>query len=84
MCVCVCVCARIYTLDRTKSEWADYAVQAWSGNLPGTNQLTRNSSGKPRPQSFQLADPLLTDSGLKCGISVRELIPTWKISASEE
>ena len=24
-----------YTLDPTKSEWADYAVQAWCGNLAG-------------------------------------------------
>ena len=33
-----------YTLDPTKSEWADYAaVQAWCGNLSG-NELTRNLS----------------------------------------
>ena len=32
-----------YTLDPTKSEWADYAaVHAWCGNLSG-NELTRNS-----------------------------------------
>ena len=51
-----------YTLDPMKSEWADYAVQAWSGNT--------------RPQSSQLAEPLWTDPGLKSGISVRELIST--------
>ena len=34
-----------YTLDTSKSEWADYAaVQAECGNLSG-NELTRNSSG---------------------------------------
>ena len=31
-----------------------------------------------RPQSPQLAEPLWTDPGLKSGISVRELIFTWK------
>ena len=64
------------TLEPTKSEWADYAaVQALFGNLSG-NELTRNSSGKTRSQSSQLAEPLWTDPGLKSGISVRELIST--------
>ena len=31
-----------------------------------------------RPQSSQLAEPLWTDPGVKSGISVRELIYTWK------
>ena len=67
-----------YTLDPTKSEWADYAaVQAYCGNLSG-NELTRNLSGNTRPQSSQLAEPLLTDPGLKTGISVRELNPYFK------
>ena len=63
-----------YTLDPTKSEWADYtAIQALFGNL-SANELTRNSSGNTRSQSSQLAEPLWTDPGLKSGISVRELI----------
>ena len=47
------------------------------GNLSGT-EPTRNSSGNTRSQSSQLAKPLWTDPGLKSGISVRELISTWK------
>ena len=35
-------------------------------------------SGNIRPQSSQLAEPLWTDSGLKGGSSVRELISTSK------
>ena len=67
-----------YTLNPKKSEWADYAaVQALFGNLSG-NELTRNSSGNTRSQSFQLAEPLRTDPGLKSGISVRELISTLR------
>ena len=67
-----------YTLDPTKSEWYDYAaVQALCGNLSG-NQLTRNLSGNIQPQSSQLTEPLWTDSGLKSGISVRQLISTLK------
>ena len=59
-----------YTLDPTKSEWADYvAVQAECRNLSG-DELTLNSSGNTRSQSSQLAEPLWTDSGLKSGISV--------------
>ena len=65
-----------YTLDPTKSEWADYAaVQAQSENLLG-KELTRNSSGNTQPQSSQLAEPLWTDPGVKSGISVRVLIST--------
>ena len=67
-----------YTLDPSKSEWADYAaVQAECGNLSG-NELTRNSSGNTRSQSSQLAEPLWTDPCVKSGISLRELIPTIK------
>ena len=67
-----------YTLDPSKSEWADYvAVQAECGNLSG-NELTRNSSGNTRSQSPQLVEPLWTDPGLKSGISLRELISTLK------
>ena len=65
-----------YTLDPPKSEWADYAaVQADCRNLLG-NELTRNSSGNTRSQSSELAEPLWTDSDLKSGISLRELIST--------
>ena len=67
-----------YTLDPTKSEWADYAaVQAQCGNLSG-NELTRNLSGNIRLQSFQLVQPLWTDPCLKNGISVRKLISISK------
>ena len=67
-----------YTVDPSKSEWADQAaVQAECGNLSG-NELTRNSSGNTRLQSSQLAEPLWTDPGLKSGISVCELISTKK------
>ena len=63
-----------YAFDPTKSEWADYAAaQAECGNLSG-NELTRNSSVNTRSQSSQLAEPLLTDPGLKSGISLRQLI----------
>ena len=62
-----------------KSDWADYAaVQAKCGKLSG-NELTSNSSGNTRPQSSQFTEPLWTDSGLKSGRSVRELISTLKI-----
>ena len=70
-----------HTFDPTESEWADYAaVQAYSGNLSG-NELTRNLSGNIRPRLSQLAEPLWTDPGLKSGISVRELISTFKKKA---
>ena len=55
-----------YTLDPTKSEWADYAA------------VTRNLSGNIWPQSSQLAEPLWTDSGIKSEISMRELVFTSK------
>ena len=65
-----------YTLDPSKSEWADYAaIQAECENLL-KNKLTRNSSGNTRSQSSQLAEPLWTDSGLESGINLRELIST--------
>ena len=65
-----------YTPDPAKSEWADYAATlAQCGNLLG-NELTRNSSGNTLSQSSQLAEPLLTDPGIKSGISDRKLIST--------
>ena len=58
-----------YTLDPTKSKWADCAaVQAECGNISG-NELTRNSLGNTRSQSSQLAEP-----GLGLGLGLRELI----------
>ena len=73
-----------YTLDPTKSEWADYAaIQVLCGNL-SENELTRNSSWNTRSRSSQLAKPLWTDPGLKSGISVRELSPIKKILKSAD
>ena len=67
-----------YTLEPTKSEWADYAaVQAECGNLSG-NELTCKSSVNNRSQSSQLAEPLWTDPGLESGISGRKQISTKK------
>ena len=62
-----------YTLDPTRSEWADCRCPCivWE---PLRKQLTRNLSGNVRPQSSQLAEPLLTGPGIKSGIGVRELI----------
>ena len=60
-----------------KSEWADYTVQAESGNLLG-KKLTRNSLGNTRSQSSQLPEPLWADPSVKSGISVRKLVPTFK------
>ena len=48
-------------------------VRALCGNLSG-NELTCDLSGNIQPHSFQLAEPLWTDSGIKSGISVLELI----------
>ena len=63
-----------YSLDQTKSEWADYAtVQAQCGNISG-KMLTHNLSGNTQLWSSQLAEPLWTYSGLKGEISVHELI----------
>ena len=77
-CRCQVTSKRAYTLDPSKSEWADYAaVQTECGKLSG-NELIRNSSGNTRLQSSQLAEPLWTDPGLKNGISVRELISALK------
>ena len=65
-----------YTLDTTKSEWADYAaVWAECWNLT-EKELKRNLSGNTRSRSSQLAEPLWTYPGLKSGISLRELIST--------
>ena len=46
------------------------------GTYPET--LTRNLSKNIRPQSSQLAEPLLTDPGLKSEISELELISIKK------
>ena len=40
------------------------------------NELKCNSSGNTQPQLSQLAEPLWTDSGLKCCIGVHKLIST--------
>ena len=65
-----------YTLDLTKSEWADYAaIQAECGKLSG-NEFTHNSPRNTWSRSSQLAEPLWGDPGLRSGISVRELIST--------
>ena len=70
-----------YTLDPSKSDWADNAaVQAECGNLSG-NELTHNSSGNARLQSSQVSEPLWTDPGQKSGISLRELISIKKKKA---
>ena len=59
-----------YTLDPSKSEWADYDA------VIVREPITRKSSGNTRSQSSQLDEPLWTDPGLKGGIRVRELIST--------
>ena len=66
------------TLDPTKSEWADSAVQACGVGTYLGNELTRNSSGNTRPQSSRLAELLWIGPGLKSGIGVRELISTQR------
>ena len=61
-----------------KSERADYAtVQAQCENLAG-NDCTYNPSGHTLPQSSQLTEPLWTDPNLRSGISVHNLISTFK------
>ena len=42
------------------------------------NEFTCNLSTNIQSQSSQLAEPLWTDPGIKCGISMRELISTKK------
>ena len=42
------------------------------------NELARNSTGNTWSQSSQLAEPLWNYPGLKSGISLRELIFSWK------
>ena len=66
-----------YILDIAKSEWADYEVKAWCGNLLGKRghtQLVRDI----RPQSSQLAEPLWIYPGLKSGTGVHELFSPEK------
>ena len=69
-----------YTLDPTMSEWANYAVvKAQGGNLSGNKlAFAGNSLGNSQSQSSQLAEPLWTDLGLKSGVSLLELISTYK------
>ena len=63
------------TFDPTKSEWADYAVQAiYSAGTYKGKERTGSLSGVACPQSSQLAEPLWTDSGLNNGISARKPI----------
>ena len=50
-------------------------IKKRSFNLLCVFDLTGNSLGNTQPQSSQLAEPLWTESGLKTGISVRELSP---------
>ena len=61
-----------YTLDSKKSEWDDYAVQTWCGNLSWEPHITRE--GTLEPQSSQLAEPLMFDPVLESGTDVRKLI----------
>ena len=57
-----------------------HRVRTYQGNGP-----IRNSSGNSRPQSYQLAEPLWTDPGLKeSGIDVREPISIKKKKAQRE
>ena len=60
-------------LTRQSQSGLTMPLSGHSGNLSG-NELTRNSSGNTRSQSSQLTEPLWTDPGLKCGISLLELI----------
>ena len=43
-----------YTLDPVKSEWADYAVQAYHVGTHQGDEFTGNSSGNTRPQPSHL------------------------------
>ena len=63
-----------YTLDPTKSEWADYAVvQALCGNLIRKRVHTQLNT---RSQSSQLAELMWTIPGVKSGLYVHKLIST--------
>ena len=48
------------------------------------NELTHNWSGNAQPKSSQFAEPLWTDPGLKCGISLHELISALKKNGGGE
>ena len=68
------------TLHPTKSEWADYALQAWCGNRnikkkKKSNELTRNSSGNTVDWSWP---------NKKSGTGVRDLISTSKIEEEKK
>ena len=61
----------------TKRSWSGLTMLSIHsvGTYQG-NEVTRNSLGYRCPQSSQLAEPLWTDPGVKCGISMLELIST--------
>ena len=63
---------RADTLDSTKSECADYAVQALGGNPSEKTSPQATRHVNTLPQSSQLAEPLWTGPDLICG--ARELI----------
>ena len=65
-------------LDPTKSEWADYAVQAQCGNLSVKTSSHATRQENTRQQSSQLADPPWTDPGLESGTGMCKLILTFK------
>ena len=55
-----------YTFHPTKLEWADYNVHVCIVQEPiREKKLTCNPSGHTWPQSYQLAELLWTDPGLK-------------------
>ena len=72
-----------YILGPFKSEWTDYAaVQASVETyLETSSHQTRQGT---LGQSYQFAEPLWTDPGLKSGISVCELISTKKSAGGNE
>ena len=68
-----------YTLEPTKSEWADDAVRTLCGNL----SLRKTNSHATRQGTLSHSrlsslSPLLTDPGLTCGIGVRKLISSLR------
>ena len=68
---------KVYTLDPTKSEWADYVFKALcekniKSRKRAHTQLVRKSSATAE----QLSEPPWTNPGLNSGIGVHELIST--------
>ena len=68
----------LYTHDPTKSEWADNAVWRSVGTYPEMSSHATCQGTFIDLQSPQIAELLWTDSGIKSGFSVRELISTLK------